>query len=81
MAYIKQISEADAGGLLEKVYSDAVGRAGKVYNILKVQSLNAQSLDAGMRLYLATMHASSPLSRADRELLATVVSRANHCFY
>ncbi len=34
-----------------------------------------------MQLYTATMHAPSGLSRAEREMLATVVSRANDCFY
>ena len=56
-------------------------RAGKVFNILKIQSLNADTLHASMRMYLASMYGASGLSRAERELLATVVSRANHCFY
>jgi alkylhydroperoxidase family enzyme len=46
-----------------------------------VQSLNPESLRASMQLYLATMYGRSGLSRAEREMLATVVSWANHCFY
>jgi alkylhydroperoxidase family enzyme len=46
-----------------------------------VQSLNPAALAASMQLYLASMHGPSGLSRADREMLATVVSWANHCFY
>jgi len=34
-----------------------------------------------MQLYRATMFGPSRLSRADREMLATVVSWANRCFY
>jgi len=58
-----------------------VGRAGKVFNILKAQSLNPSALRASMDLYLAVMHGPAGLSRVEREMLATVVSWANHCFY
>ena len=81
MAWIKTIEPDDASGELKAEYDKAVERAGKVFNILKVQSLNPQTLRASMDLYLATMKAPSGLSRAERELLATVVSWANHCFY
>ncbi len=81
MSFIEQLSDSKAQGLLRKIYDEAVERAGKVFNIVRIQSLNPESLRASMDLYLATMHCSSPLSRIDRELLATVVSRANHCFY
>ena len=81
MAWIKTIDPEDATGELRKEYSAAVRRAGKVFNILKIQSLNPETLSASMSLYLATMHAPSGLCRAERELLAVVVSRANNCFY
>jgi len=81
MAWIKVIQPEDAAGELRLEYEKAVARAGKVFNILKVQSLNPAALTASMQLYLATMYGRSGLSRAERELLATVVSWANHCFY
>ena len=81
MAWIKTVEPADATGELKQEYSRAAERAGKVFNILKIQSLNPESLHASMDLYLATMHAPSGLSRAERELLAVVVSWANNCFY
>ena len=56
-------------------------RAGKVFNILKVQSLNPAALTASMQMYRTTMFGPSGLSRAEREMMATVVSWANHCFY
>jgi alkylhydroperoxidase family enzyme len=52
-----------------------------VFNILKVQSLNPHALKASMQMYRATMFGPSGLSRTEREMLATVVSWANHCFY
>lgn len=81
MAWIKMIEPEEATGELEAEYEKGVRRAGRVFNILKVQSLNPHSLRASMELYLATMHGPSGLSRAEREMLATVVSWANHCFY
>ena len=81
MAWIKVIGEGEATGLLKKIYADAVARAGRVFNILKIQSQSPPTLRAGMGLYIATMHAESPVSRAMREMIATVVSRANHCHY
>ena len=81
MPWIKVIEPQDASGELQREYDDAARRAGKVFNILKVQSLNPAALRASMRLYQATMFAPSGLSRAEREMLATVVSWANRCFY
>lgn len=81
MAWIKMVEPDDATGELKAEYEQAVKRAGKVFNILKVQSLNPTVLHLSMQMYLATMYAPSGLSRAEREMLATVVSWANHCFY
>ena len=81
MAWIKTVEPGEATGELKKEYRQGVRRAGKVFNILKVQSLNPPVLRASMRLYLATMHGPSGLTRAEREMLGTVVSWANHCFY
>lgn len=81
MAWIKTVEPGDAEAELKDEYLKAVGRAGKVFNILKIQSLNPASLRASIELYLAAMHAPSGLSRTERELLAVVVSRANNCFY
>jgi len=81
MAWIKMIEPEEAAGELKAEYDKAVKRAGRVFNIVKVQSLNARALRASMEMYLTTMHGPSGLTRAERELLATVVSSVNHCFY
>ncbi|HZP02697.1 MAG TPA: carboxymuconolactone decarboxylase family protein [Terriglobia bacterium] len=81
MAWIRMIEPEEADDELKKEYEAAVKRAGKIFNILKIQSLNAATLKASMDLYLATMYGPSGLSRAEREMMATVVSWANHCFY
>ncbi|MGO8790293.1 MAG: carboxymuconolactone decarboxylase family protein [Terriglobia bacterium] len=81
MPWIKVVEPEDATGDLKREYDDATQRSGKVFNILKVQSLNPGALRASMQLYRATMFGSSGLTRSEREMLATVVSWANRCFY
>lgn len=81
MAHVDIVTPDRAHGRLKRIYDDAVARAGKVYGILAVQSLAPAALDASIALYLATMKAPGALTRADREMLAVVVSRTNGCFY
>jgi len=81
MAWIRTIPPDDAQGPLKREYEAAVRRAGKVFRILQVQSLNPAALHDGMRLYLTLMYGDSPLTRVERELIATVVSVANQCRY
>ena len=82
MAYIKTVSDEEATGTLARQYEAARGRSGSVAQIVRLHSLDPQSLRASMQLYLATtVRADSPLSRLEREFIATVVSRANECFY
>jgi uncharacterized peroxidase-related enzyme len=75
------IEVGEATGELEAEYAAAIARAGKVFNIVKAMSLNPRVLRASMELYRQIMFGPSELSRADRELLAVVVSRANDCHY
>ena len=81
MAHIHTIDPRDADGPLAQIYADAIQRAGRVFNILRIQSLNPAALDASMRMYLALMRGPSPLSRLEREAIAVTVSRINDCFY
>ena len=81
MAHIRTVSPDDAEGPLAEIYAEAVKRAGRVFNILRLQSLNPAALDASMRMYLALMYGPSPLSRVEREAIAVTVSRVNECFY
>ena len=53
----------------------------QVANILASHSLNADAVDAHVRLYRTIMFGDSPLSRVEREALAVAVSAANDCFY
>ena len=81
MAHLRLTDVDEATGILKAEYDAAVGRAGKVFNIVKAMSLRPEVLRESMRLYRAVMFGRSALSRQERELLATVVSRENDCHY
>jgi len=81
MAWIKQVPISEATGLLAEQFDAAVRRAGRVYNIVHVMSVNPRALRDSMGLYVTLMHGESPLSRVQRELLATVVSAELRCHY
>ncbi len=81
MPYVEQVEVAEATGLLKRLFDAALERAGRVWHIVHVMSVNPRAMDASMRLYGALLHGSSPLTRAQREMLAVVTSRAVDCFY
>ena len=81
MAYIETISEADATGELARWYQRTGNPEGTVDNVMKIHSLNVDTLRTHFEMYAAAMHKPSPLSRAEREMVAVVVSRLNGCAY
>ena len=81
VAHIRLIEPDDARGQLADEYAAAVGRAGKVFNIVKSMSLRPGVLHCSMEMYKAIMFGPSGLTRQERELLATVTSVANECYY
>ena len=81
MPHLRLIEVDEATGVLKEEYDAAIGRAGKVFNIVRAMSLRPDVLRRSMQLYREIMFGSSGLTRQERELLATVVSRANDCHY
>ena len=81
MTWIKVFSYEEATGFLKKQYDGAIKRAGRIWNIVSIMSQNPRAMKASMDFYGALMTGKSPLSRAQREMLATVVSAENHCLY
>jgi alkylhydroperoxidase family enzyme len=81
MAWIRTVPEGGAEGELQAHYDAAVKRAGKVFGIVRLMSPNPAVLEASMDLYRAIMFGPSPLSRRQREMMATVVSAVNGCHY
>ena len=81
MAYLRLIEEGQATGALKREYDAAIERAGKVFNVVKAMSLRPAVLERSIELYREIMFGPSGLTRAQRELLAVVTSRANDCHY
>jgi uncharacterized peroxidase-related enzyme len=82
MAWIKTIDPSEAEGLLKRLYDAAIQRAGKVYNVIRIQSLRPKVLRSSTQLYAELMHApEGGIGRAQREMIAVAVSRANGCHY
>jgi alkylhydroperoxidase family enzyme len=80
MAWITAIDYEQAEGELRRHYDLAIKR-GRVYNIVKIMGLRPAHLKASIDLYLAVMHGPGGLTRAQREMLAVAVSKANDCHY
>lgn len=81
MAFIELIGVEQARGALKREFEAAVRRAGRIWHIVAIQSHTPEALRDSMRLYRTVMFGPSPLSRAQREMLAVVTSRVNECFY
>lgn len=82
MTWIKTIDRAEAEGKLKQIY-DRIrpDENADIPEVLKKHSLNPEVLQAHVKLYKAIMYGRSDLSRSDREMVATVVSKVNECHY
>ena len=81
MAYVEQTAEEVAVGTVADVYRTARERVGSVANIIRLMSRDGRSLEGSMQFYVSLMKSSNALSPLRREMLATVVSNANDCYY
>ncbi len=81
MSWIDEIEIDAADGKLAHLYAELIEKRGKVSNILKVHSLNADAMGGHLDLYMTLMFGKSGLSRAEREAIAVVVSSSNECAY
>jgi alkylhydroperoxidase family enzyme len=82
IAWIETVDEQDATGDVAAAYEECGDRkTGKVDHIMKIHSLHPQSMLDHEQLYKTLMYGRSPLSRPQREMIATVVSALNHCVY
>lgn len=90
MAWIKTIGPGDADMTPELMdaYMAAganrpaeYGGKGGPSNIIRSHSLDAELLRTAFMAGMHLINGPSPLSRAEREMIATSVSAANRCFY
>ncbi len=81
MAHIQVIQYEEAQDRLKDIYEDIIAKRGKLADVHKIQSLNPETIVQHMELYMGIMFSRSPLSRAEREMIAVVVSASNNCKY
>mgnify|MGYP001109496364 CR=1 FL=1 len=82
IAWIETVPENEATGELADSYKvSADPKTGDVDHIMKIHSLNPQSLFDHFNLYKTLMYGKSPLKRPQREMIAVVVSAINKCRY
>jgi len=81
-AWIETIPESDAEDEVKAAYEYAGDqKTGNVDHIMKVHSLNPQSMLDHENLYKTLMYGKGPLKRPQREMIGVVVSALNHCVY
>ena len=82
IAWIETIPEDMAQGDVARAYKrSADPKSSNVDHIMKIHSLHPKSLLDHLHLYKTLMHADSPLSKAQREMIGVVVSAINRCEY
>ncbi len=81
MARIKMIPEEKAEGKLKEIYDELIQKRGALSEVLMIQSLHPDSIRSHTKLYMDIMFSKTSLSRAEKEMIAVVVSAANGCFY
>lgn len=81
MAHVHVVDYDESTGVCRREYDAAMRRAGRIWNIVSVQSQLPEVMRDSMRIYLSIMYGPSPLSRAQREMMAVVTSQVNDCHY
>ena len=75
------IKEDKAEAELKDWYNKLREPWGGVDNIMKIHSLNVNTLKGHYELYLSAMKGTKDLSHKQREMIAVVVSNVNQCHY
>ena len=82
MSWIETIDPDDADAELTELYRQTLDpTTGELDNIMRVHSLHPRGLAAHQAVYGAVMRPTPSLRRAEREMIALVVSRINECHY
>lgn len=81
MSRINVVQPEEAEGRLKEIYNALIEQRGQLAEVHKIQSLRPESIVKHMELYMEIMFSRSELSRAQREMIAVVVSVSNNCSY
>lgn len=81
MPHVHVLEYDETTGIARREYDAALRRAGTIWNIVSIQSQLPEVMRDSMRIYQSIMFGPSPLSRAQREMMAVVTSKENECHY
>ena len=81
MPHVHVLEYDETTGTARREYDAALRRAGRIWNIVSVQSQLPDVMRDSIRIYRSIMFGPSPLSRGQREMMAVVTSQANECHY
>jgi uncharacterized peroxidase-related enzyme len=81
MAWVQTVPAGAASGELREMYQRVRDRAGFVPNIARLQSLRPRTMERGFDVYCQIMDDPTGISKRERVLIATVVSKINGCLY
>ncbi len=81
MTYIRVTSPEEASGELQRAYEVVKEYRGDIANVFQAHSLRPETMLGHLQFYMSLMFAKDGLDRAEREILAVVVSAANNCSY
>lgn len=81
MAWVQMVDVDAASGKLQEMYQRVRQRAGVVSHIATLQSLRPKTMERGFDLYCQIMDDPTGISKRERVLIATVVSKINGCVY
>jgi len=81
LAFLSYIDYDEGGTALRREYERLGAPERMPDNILRIHSLNPPSMGHHLALYAHLMRGPSPLTRAQREMIAVTVSAVNDCFY
>jgi uncharacterized peroxidase-related enzyme len=81
MAWIRTVEADQAEGKTKEVYDQILRERGHVANIFLVQGAEPGILRHHLNMYVDLMIAPGPLTREEREMIAVIVSAANHSAY
>lgn len=81
MPHVHAFDYDETSGIARREYDAALRRAGRIWNIVSIQSQLPEVMRDSIRIYQSIMFGPSPLSRAEREMLAVMTSTANECHY
>lgn len=81
MTWVRVVPPTEATGELKDAYERAQKERGAIGDLFQATSLHPGVVDKHLSLYKEIQFGEGPLSRRERELVATMVSRENGCVY